>query len=99
MARVKIKHPRPNNAARLKLLEILSVNLVYAIRITTSNDGYIILIRKEENLNKIFSEDITKSVENNNFTPILPPELKAKRTILIIVDKLIHDSTETDMQE
>lgn len=55
-----------------------------------NSDGYVTLTRKEEDIDKIFSEDVTKDLSKDNFSPILPPELRAKRTILIFnVDKHI----------
>lgn len=83
MARVKIKHPKPTNDNRLKLLQILSLNLIYATKIITHSDGFVTFTMKEENMDKIFSDDVTKDLHNDNFQQILPPEIRAKRTILI----------------
>lgn len=99
MARVKIKHPNPTPDNRLKLLQILSLNLIYATKIITHTDGYVTLTRKEEDIDKVFSDDVTKDLQNDNFQAILPPEIRAKQTVLIfIVEKQIYDNEEATIK-
>lgn len=100
MAKVKIKHPSPCQAIKLKLLEILSVNLIYATRLIPNNDGYTTLTRKEEDIDKIFTEEVSRDLRSNNFTPILPPEIRSKRTVIIFnVDKYIFEHSESEIQQ
>lgn len=62
MAKVKIRHPNPCQATKIKFLEILSVNLINATRLTPNYDGYVILTRKED-IDKIFTEDLSKDLK------------------------------------
>ncbi len=82
MPRVKIKHPDTSQERRLLLLRTLSENIIYATRIINAQDGFIVLTRSDEEIDKIFQEKVFQELKKNNFQAVLPPELKAKRTIL-----------------
>ena len=77
MPRVKIKHPNPDPSTKLNLLRTLSENLIYATRIIPVNDGYIVLAGTDDEIDKIFNNTILNTLKGRNFTPILPPELRA----------------------
>ena len=98
MPRVKIKHPDPNDANKLQLLRTLSENLVYATRIITVHDGFIVITRTDEDVDLIFRGKASKDLDEQRFKPILPPELRAKRTILIFnTDDEILKNKEDDI--
>ncbi len=98
MARVKIKSEDTTQSNRIILLRILSANIIYATRIITVQDGFIVLTRSDEEVDKIFQQKTQQELTNNRFLPILPPELKAKRTVLIFnTDEYIYNHTEKEI--
>ena len=98
MPRVKIKHPDPNDKAKLQLLRTLSESLVYATRIIPTKDGFVVIARTDEDVDKVFKEKLMKELKHQNFNPILPPELRAKRTIVIFnIDENILKHKEQDI--
>ena len=100
MARVKIKHKSPSTTTKTKLLETLSKNLIYVTRVIVLSDGFVVLTRTDEDLDAIFKGDCAQDLQNNDFQPILPPELRAKRTVLIFrVDDHIFSRDEEEIQE
>lgn len=96
MARLKIKtHDAKDPSKKTELLSILSWNEIYVTRIISTNDGFIILTYNEEELDKIFNNTVDKQLQDNNFTPIIPPQLKANRSVLIFrVDNYIFAHNE-----
>ena len=99
MARVKIKHPKPTPEAKTKILKVLSQNLIYVTRIIEAHDGFIVLTRNDEELDKIFQAKCAKELKNENFTPVLPPELRARRTVMIFnLDPIIYGEDEKDIE-
>ena len=100
MPRVKIKHSLPNNQTKLQLLRTLSENLIYATRIITSQDGFIVLTRSDEDVDQIFQSKTSEQLHENGFQPILPPELRAKRTVLVFsTDENIMKNKEEHIAE
>ena len=100
MARVKIKHPDPNPNSKLKLLRTLSENLIYATKLIPVYDGFILLTRNDEEVDKVFKSNCLKLLKDQGFEPILPPELRAKRTVILLnVDDLITTRTEKEIEE
>lgn len=98
MPRVKIKHPDPNDKTKLTLLRTLSENLIYATRIITVHDGFIVITRSDEDVDLIFRGNTHDDLKELNFKPILPPELRAKRTVIIFnTDEEILKHTEDDI--
>lgn len=93
MAKVKIKSPNPKEERKkMKLLEILSTNEVYVTRIITISDGFITITNEENDLDKIFDGKTDQQLMQEGFTPIIPPELKAQRSIKIFnVENHIYD--------
>lgn len=79
MARVKIKTPNSKDPARKhKLLEILSKHVIYAIRIITVSDGFIVLTINDTEQDKIFNNKTDQELRKNHFIPQIPLELKLK---------------------
>lgn len=50
MEKIKIKINNANEQKKLKLLEILSSNEIYATKIITVSDGFIVLTASEQEL-------------------------------------------------
>lgn len=100
MTRVKIKSPNPRDPRRTtKLLEILSCNDVYVTRLIPVHDGFIILTSSDNELDKIFNNTTDKELEENEFTPQIPPELSSNRSVLLFrVDNHIYDNTERNIR-
>lgn len=101
MTRVKLKSDNSKDPRRkLKLLEILSTNGIYANRIIVTPDAFIVLTNDETDTDKLFNGVTDQILTSNGFTPQIPPELKAKRTITIFnVDSHIYNNETGDMQE
>lgn len=100
MARVKIKSDNTKDPRRTsKLLEILSTNDVYVTRLIPVNDGFIVLTSGDNELDKIFNNTTDKLLEENDFTPQIPPELSANRSVLLFkVDNHIFGNSERDIK-
>lgn len=101
MARIKIKSPNSKDPGRLRLLlETLSRNDIYATKIIPVSDGFVVLTESDGELDKLFNNKTDKELDHNQFTPLIPPELKAHRSILIFkIDEHIYGHTEEDIQE
>ncbi len=94
MARVKIKTHNANEPRRkTTLLKILSNTDIYPTNIIPTQDGYVVVvISSHEQQEKIFQDPIKNEFQQQHeFTPVTPPELKAKRTVTDTLQcKLTH---------
>ena len=100
MARVRIKHLDPSPTTKLKLLKTLSENQIYATKIITTPDSFVVLTRTDDEIDKIFKLQCSTALKEAGFEPIIPPELRAKRTIIIFnVDEFILSNTEQEIKE
>ncbi len=100
MPRVKIKHPKPDAGNKLKLLKILSEELIYATKIVITPDGFVVITKDDEEIDNIFAKKIIEKLAAEDYTPIIPPELRAKRTVLLFnVDEVIHNHQENEIIE
>ena len=100
MARVRIKKLNPRESTKSKLLEILSTNLIYATTIIATPDSYIVLTETDKDIDTIFQQKCQEELKENNFEPILPPELRAKRTIILFnVDDYILSHNDEDIKD
>ncbi len=81
MARVKIKTHNANEPRRkTTLLKILSNTDIYPTNIIPTQHGYVV-ISSHKQQEKIFQDPIKNEFQQHEFTPVTPPELKAKRTV------------------
>ena len=105
MARIKIKSVSSKDPARHnKLLEILSKNEIYATKILPVPDGFVVITEHESELDGIFNNITDQELIRNQYTPLIPPELKAHRSVLIFrIDDHIYgndeESIQTELQE
>lgn len=83
MARVKIKHPSPCRDTKLSLLDILGQHDIYAARIIPLKDGYLVITSRDEEVDTVFNNDCADALKENDFTAVMPPDLRAKRTVLL----------------
>lgn len=83
MARIKIKTKDKNPRRRDKLLEILAQHDVFATNIFEARDGYSLTIHKSHEQDIIFGEECQAALTINDFSSVIPSELKSKRTILM----------------
>jgi hypothetical protein len=72
-----------NEAARQSLLGILSINGVKCSKILTQGDGFSVVCNSPADADTIFSDKCSHSLQSQNFDPVLPAELKSKRTIIL----------------
>lgn len=101
MARVKIKTANSKTQERKnKLLEILSSNNIYVTKIIPVNDGFIILTNDDNELDKLFNNKTNVELENQEFNPLIPPQLQANRSIIIFdVDNHIYKKEEERIKQ
>lgn len=100
MGRVKIKHPSPDQDTKLALLRTLSENNVFATKVSATRDGFLVITSLDAEIDIIFNPPCHDALTSQNLTPILPPELKAKRTILLFrVDNYIKQHTQAEIKE
>lgn len=99
MARVNIKTTNPKDPRRTtKLLEILSSQDIYIIRLLSINDGFVALTCSDEDLDKVFNSDTEKKLVENDFRPQMPPQLRALRSVLLFkVENHIFENSEKDI--
>lgn len=99
MTRVKIKFKNPQEG-RLKrvLLQTLSESNIYATRIITTSDGYVVLTKTDEDLHKILAQEVISEFKQHDFNPITPPEFKAKGSVILQrLDDYIYNNTVEDI--
>ncbi|MPC38830.1 hypothetical protein E2C01_032346 [Portunus trituberculatus] len=101
MLRVKIKTKDSKDPRRHSiLLQILSNNDIFITKLIPVNDGFVVITSTDEDQDKIFLIQIAKSLEEHKLYPQLPPELRAKRSIIIFnVDPYIYNNTEEEITE
>lgn len=83
MARIKVKHRSPSASIKLNLLRLLAENEVYATKIIETRDGFAVITSTEKEADNLFGSDCVTALASEGFTPVLPPDQKAKRTILL----------------
>lgn len=100
MGRVKIKHPRPKEiTTRRELLGILAPSVRVA-RLIPTWDGVAVVTASDKDTDTIFKDEVLKALLEGGFNPLLPPELKAQRTVLCFqLDELICEHTAEGIQE
>lgn len=100
MARVKIKHPRPkHDGSRIELVSILGTSGIYVTRIITVDDGFIVLTKDDKDTDTLFQRETIVKLNEKQFSPTVPVDIKAKKTILCFnVDSFIYENHEDDIK-
>lgn len=84
---------------KLKLLEILAPADVYANELFETHDGYIINATEKE-VDKVLESEMTQALKDQGFVPILPQEIKAKRTIICYkVEQTAFENSKNDIAD
>ena len=101
MGRIKIKHENSDDKIyKIKLLQILSINNIYATKIFNAHDGFVVLTNSDEDVENIISKNVAKELKEADFDPITPPELKAKRSVILLkVDDHIYSNEKNKIKE
>ena len=61
-------------------------------------DGFAVLTVNEQHADNIFATEINTELTQNYFTPVMPPDLKAKNSVIIPrVDDLIYENSPVDI--
>lgn len=98
MTRVKIKcRSKPTREKKLALLETLSKKRIHVTRIFDTSDGYAITLLNENEADRVFNKDILKELEKHEFTPIIPQQLRVKKSV--IINRLNDIIYERDLEE
>lgn len=98
MTRVRIRSNNLKDPNRkLRLLQLLSENEIYVNRIFVATDAFTIYTNDETDLDRLFNGITDKYLENNEFTPVIPPELKPRSIIVFNVDAHIYNNDVDDM--
>lgn len=101
MARIKIKHPRPRlKTTKADLLSILGQRNIYVVKVFDTDDGYGILTKDDYDADQVFQKNTLKDLHNFNFTPIVPPEIKTKKTVILFnVDEFVYENDAESIKE
>ncbi|MPC38950.1 hypothetical protein E2C01_032468 [Portunus trituberculatus] len=98
---VKKKHKNTKDGTtKTDILQFLALHHVYATRTITTTDGYVMLTRTDDDTDKILLKDITRQLKTKGFEPHIPPEMKAKRSIIMPrLDDFIYQNTKEEIRE
>lgn len=70
------------------------------LKVIPTNDALIILTADEANADKIFTVGCTQDLQAKEYEPVLPPQLRARKSIILRnVDGIIYDNNEADIQQ
>lgn len=101
MGRIKIKHnfDPGDSRTKLKLLELLAPTKVNVCKLTTTNDGSLLVVTATEgDADRLLNNKTMKTLNDAGFDPIPPPELRARRTVICHrVDEIIFDNNAQDI--
>ena len=93
--KIKIKSLTNNNENKKLLLDICSKSRVRVSRVTQVKDGFLVHCRSLLDSDALFQPAAVKVLNDRNFNPITPMELKAKRSIIILnADDIIYNHDE-----
>lgn len=100
MARVKFKcRGKQDREKKVKLLELLCSNEIRIVDIFETPDGFVLLFENDKQANKVFTKNIIDILANNEFTPVLPPELRVKRSVIASrLNDLIYERNEDEIK-
>ncbi len=94
MGRVRIKHPNPRDiGVRRRLLALLAPT-IKVTRLIPASDAVVVLTPTDKDADAIFQDGMPARLSGDGFTPLLPPELRAQRTVICSgLDELICEHT------
>lgn len=99
MHRVRIKHPRPKElATKRRLLELLAPE-VKVTQFIPTHDSVITVTASDKDTDAIFTEGCLTKLTEGGFQPVMPPELKTRRSVVCFrLDELIYDNTPEEIK-
>lgn len=73
---------------------------MYATRVEQLRDGFAVITSSEREADTLFETNCLNQLNGERYTPILPPEQRAKRTILLFgVDDYIKSHSEEEIKQ
>ncbi len=100
MSRIKIKSRSTSKEKKLKLIEILCKQQIEISRILPVYDGFVVLTVSESHADCIFSAETKGELEAQEFYAVMPPELRAKKSVIIPrADDIIYERHIVDIGE
>ncbi len=102
MARVMIKcRGEPDREKKTRLLEILCGSEIHVTKVFSTPDGFALLLLNEDHADNIFSQNVKEALEANDFAPILPPEIKVKKSVIVtrVDEHIYHRDVEAIKEE
>lgn len=103
MARIKIRHKMDPNDRRTKqlILESLANSNINICNLITTQDGSIVAITATDNdADTLLNYDNMKKLNEAGFDPILPPEVKSRRTVICQrIDEMIYEHSKNDIED
>ena len=98
MARIKIKCRSNTRDEKLKLIEIFGTREIEVSGFIPTHDGFVALTLSEEHADSIFNAQNKEYLESQGFRPIMPPELKVKKSVIIQrVEDVIYEKNVVDI--
>ncbi|KAK8373767.1 hypothetical protein O3P69_011696 [Scylla paramamosain] len=100
MGRVRIKHPNPRDiGVRRRLLALLAPT-IKVTRLIPASDAVVVLTPTDKDADAIFQDGMPARLSGDGFTPLLPPELRAQRTVICSgLDELIYEHTAEEIAD
>ena len=83
MTRIKIKSRNNGREQKIKLLQILSSKQIEVTDIIPTNDGFAVITVNEQFADNIFNNEVKQELLSHDLTPLMPPQLKANKSIII----------------
>lgn len=100
MARIKLKHPRPKiRSSKDDLIRTLGKFEIYATRIFETENGFVVTTKDDQDTDLFFDSRTQEELGSYGFTSVTPPELKAKKSILLFkVDDYVYEKRVEDIK-
>ncbi len=100
MSKIKIKCKGNTKDHKLKLIEILGIKEIEVSGLIPTHDGFVALCLSEKHADNIFSAQTKEYLESRGFRPIMPPELRVKKSIIIPrIDDVVYEKHILDIGE
>lgn len=101
MTKAKIKQPNPHaTETKAALLCLLAKHDVYCNRAIPVRDGFLTILSEANDTDNLFKQATIKDLADEQFIPILPPEIKVRRTVhLFGVDSHLLQHSSAEIQE
>ena len=83
-SRVRIRCREPPSVPRRGYLQkLLQQEDIYYTRLAELKDGWVVFTARREDEATIFAPRARKLLEENGFTPLMPPQLRAQLTLVL----------------